>query len=31
MMSVGLGDEGTKARNLEQYNTIADIYFACKK
>ena len=33
MMSVGLGDEGSKARkiNLEQYNTIADIYFACKK
>lgn len=33
MMSVGLGDEGSKTRkiNLEQYNTIADIYFACKK
>lgn len=33
MMSVGLGDEGSKARkiNLEQYNTIADIYFECKK
>jgi hypothetical protein len=33
MMSVGLGKEGSKARkiNLEQYNTIADIYFACKK
>lgn len=33
MMSVGLGKEGDKAReiNLEQYNTIADIYFACKK
>ena len=32
MMSVGLGDEGSKTRkiNLEQYNTIADIYFACK-
>ncbi len=32
MMSVGLGDEGSKARkiNLEQYNTIADIYFECK-
>ena len=33
MMSVGLGKEGEKRRiiNLEQYNTIADIYFACKK
>ena len=33
MMSVGLGEEGSKARkiNLEQYNTIADIYFECKK
>ena len=33
MMSVGLGKEGDKAReiNLKQYNTIADIYFACKK
>ena len=33
MMSVGLGKEGSPAReiNLEQYNTIADIYFACKK
>ena len=33
MMSVGLGKEGDKRRiiNLEQYNTIADIYFACKK
>ena len=33
MMSVGLGEEGEKRRtiNLEQYNTIADIYFACKK
>ena len=33
MMSVGLGKEGDRARiiNLEQYNTIADIYFACKK
>ena len=33
MMSVGLGEEGSPARknNLEQYNTIADIYFACKK
>ncbi len=32
MMSVGLGDDGSRARriNLEQYNTIADIYFACK-
>ena len=32
MMSVGLGKEGDKAReiNLEQYNTIADIYFECK-
>lgn len=33
MMSVGLGKKGSPAReiNLEQYNTIADIYFACKK
>lgn len=33
MMSVGLGKEGSRVReiNLEQYNTIADIYFACKK
>ncbi len=33
MMSVGLGKEGEKRRtiNLEQYNTIADIYFECKK
>ncbi len=33
MMSVGLGDEDSKTKeiNLEQYNTIADIYFACKK
>ena len=33
MMSVGLGKEGSPAReiNLEQYNTIADLYFACKK
>lgn len=33
MMSVGLGKEGSPAReiNLEQYNTIADIYFECKK
>lgn len=33
MMSVGLGKEGEKRRriNLEQYNIIADIYFACKK
>ena len=33
MMSVGLGDKGSRVReiNLEQYNTIADIYFACKK
>ena len=33
MMSVGLGEEGSRVReiNLEQYNTIADIYFACKK
>lgn len=33
MMSVGLGKEGEKRRiiNLKQYNTIADIYFACKK
>ena len=32
MMSVGLGKEGEKRRiiNLEQYNTIADIYFECK-
>ncbi len=33
MMSVELGKEGSRVReiNLEQYNTIADIYFACKK
>lgn len=33
MMSVGLGKEGSRVReiNLEQYNTIADIYFECKK
>lgn len=33
MMSVGLRKEGDKRRiiNLEQYNTIADIYFECKK
>ncbi len=33
MMSVGLGEEGTETRvkNIEQIETIADIYFACKK
>lgn len=33
MMSVGLGKEGTETRvkNIEQIETIADIYFACKK
>ena len=33
MMSVGLGEEGTEVRekNIEQIETIADIYFACKK
>ena len=33
MNSVGLGKEGTKPRevNIEQIETIADIYFACKK
>ena len=33
MMSVGLGKEGKKARelNIEQIETIVDIYFECKK
>ena len=33
MMSVGLGKEGDKARklNIEQIETIVEIYFACKK
>lgn len=32
MMSVGLGKKGKDVRetNLKEYNTIADIYFACK-
>ena len=33
MMSVGLGKEGDKARelNIEHIETIVEIYFACKK